>query len=95
MERYRKLQAGSRYRTGPSSGRNRYPSPLGDPSSGQKPEPSDESDTGKSPGIVETAMGESGMSDGSRAAIEEERGPGEWEIAISNAMSGTLELVMI
>lgn len=93
VERYRKQTAASGSRARIPYGRDRHPSPLGDPSVEPKLEPSDESDTGKSPGIVETAMDNSEMSDGSRAVVDEEA-LGDWEIDIANSMSRMLELVI-
>lgn len=93
VERYRKQAAESGFPPRPPSGRDRHPSLLGDQPLETKLEPSDESDAGKSPGIVEVTMLDSETSDGSRAVVDEEA-LGDWEIAIANSMSRTLELVI-
>ncbi|KAI5452204.1 hypothetical protein NCC49_001139 [Naganishia albida] len=84
LARYRKQNGASKSSARLQSG------PIEQPSL----EPSDVSDTGTSPGIVEAATEEPSLGETSRAIVAEEEPLGDWEVAIANSMSRTLELVI-
>ncbi|KAJ9100687.1 hypothetical protein QFC21_003732 [Naganishia friedmannii] len=53
-----------------------------------------DSDAEMSAGYVDAAVGEDGSRGDASAWLEEEVGVGDWEIAIANSMSGTLQLIL-
>jgi hypothetical protein len=53
-----------------------------------------EVETDASPGIVEATIDEEGPLDVIGMKADEDEGPSDWEIAIANSLSGTLEFVI-
>jgi hypothetical protein len=54
----------------------------------------DEAETDASPGIVEATVDDEGSGETIGMKVEEDEWPGDWEIAIANSLSGTLESVI-